>query len=147
MNGLAQHETRHIVSAIDIQLWARAAPPLVRPHVRCAIAKIRPAVVGDISACSHGAGFGVCCSLLPVDAIAALSQVITAQLRPGDNAYNQALRACCGRSSRPMKRSSESHRCGCELRLESGGHAITGRRTAKVNPSLRFDLSGKLNSG
>jgi hypothetical protein len=24
MNGLAQHETRHIVSAIDIQLWARA---------------------------------------------------------------------------------------------------------------------------
>jgi hypothetical protein len=31
-----------------------------------------------------------------------------------------------------MKRSSESHHCVCELRPESGGHAITGAPNCEV---------------
>ena len=80
MNAVAQHKTRHIVSEIDIQLWAREqrrrcfARTFGTPLRKLALGlRVRPAWW-------HGPALGVSFSLLPVEAIAASVRLLLATL-------------------------------------------------------------------
>ena len=77
MNAVAQHKTRHIVSEIDIQLWAREqrrrcfARTFGTPLRKLALGlRVRPAWW-------HGPALGVSFSLLPVEAIAASVRLLS----------------------------------------------------------------------
>ena len=80
MNAVAQHKTRHIVSEIDIQLRAREQRR--RCFVRTFGTPLRKLALGlrVRPAWWHGPALGVSFSLLPVEAIAALSSVTTSDL-------------------------------------------------------------------
>ncbi|MFZ0855202.1 MAG: hypothetical protein WAO08_39175 [Hyphomicrobiaceae bacterium] len=75
MNAVAQHKTRHIVSEIDIQLWAREQRR--RWFARTFGTPLRRLALGlrVMSRLAARAALGVSFSLLPVEATATLSSV------------------------------------------------------------------------
>ena len=91
MNAVAQHKTRHIVSEIDIQLWAREQRR--RCFVRTFGTPLRKLALGlrVRPAWWHGPALGVSFSLLPVCACA----------RSGRRRLRPCRRACADGGTDP----------------------------------------------